>query len=99
PYSSRSPDRTVSGYTAAGLAVVTAGRAISRAAKIGGELALFAAARELEEDVFERVVLTLRLMTQLVERAGGHHPAVIDDADPMAQLLGNLQHMCRKETS
>ena len=52
----------------------------------------------MEEDGFERrLVLATRLGAQLVDRAEGDETAVLDDPDPVAELLGDLQAVRRHE--
>ena len=39
----------------------------------------------------------VRLVAQLSQGAGGDHLAVVDDADAMAQMLGDLEHVGRQK--
>src|SRR5690349_14398367 len=67
-----------------------------RVAQVRGELPLLCAASQLEEHVLQRDRL-LGMAAQLLERAGCDHLAVVDDADAVAQLLGDLEDVRRKK--
>src|SRR5579871_5016528 len=71
----------------------TAPRLPRSARQIAGQLALFAAAGEAQEDVLEAGVAGAGALAQLGQRARGDQRAGVDDRHAVAELLGDLQHM------
>src|SRR5438270_12940647 len=55
------------------------------------------AAGEVEKDLFQRLPIMPDLMPELLQAAQGEQAAVVDDAEPGAHPLGDLEDVRRKE--
>src|SRR5919108_3569840 len=67
-----------------------AGAAATSGSEHGVELRRARAARQLEEQVFEAHLGRLSLLPELVHRAAGGDPSLVDDRDPVAHHFGHF---------